>query len=321
VADLAIVSASVEAAARRPAVHRSIAGATILGGQPLYADSATGHLKPARANALATAAVVGISLHEAEDGQPVAYLTAGPLRINPVAVPGVVYLLSASAAGGIAADQDLITGQYVTVLGVAIAADIIEVQVMVAGLQRGSDLMLPLIYSTRTTKTHTSATTTETTMATITLPANLLAAGDVVHLDAGWEIPFAGAPSQPKLQIHYGCDSLVPLNIGKLIFQPANNLLIGTRGSFLVQAEALTQISWHYYWVGTNTFFQDPFVPCSPGLCVQGEQAAFFDPSVPVTLELTAKYLTAEAVGPASVKLNYAVWEIKKAFAAVTIPA
>ena len=121
-ADLSITAANVAGGA--DAVNRQgIAGATITAGQALYQDSADSYkLKPARANAVATDLVVGIALHGAANNQPITYQSAGNINLGATLAVGQVYVLSAAAAGGIAPNADLLTGNFVSVLGVATSA-------------------------------------------------------------------------------------------------------------------------------------------------------------------------------------------------------
>ena len=135
-ADLAITAATVESGGSGAEISHGIAGETMTAGQAVYLDSATQRFKKARANAGTTDDVAGIALHNAEDGQPLAYLTRGPLTINAVAAVGMVYVLSAAAGGGIAPHGDLVTGNYVSSLGIAPAAGTLQIQIQVSGVQK-----------------------------------------------------------------------------------------------------------------------------------------------------------------------------------------
>lgn len=117
---LSVTAASVLAsnAARR---KTGVAGATITAGQALYADaSASNTLKLADANAsAATANPVGIALHGASSGQPLAYVEEDPdFTPGATLTVGTVYVLDATA-GGIAPVADLTTGWYPNVLFIA----------------------------------------------------------------------------------------------------------------------------------------------------------------------------------------------------------
>lgn len=96
------------------------AGATITAGMPVYLDSTDANsVKPADASAQASAVVVGIALNGGADGQPIEYCTEDTaLNVGATLAVGAVYVASATA-GGIAPEADIGSGEYVTVLGVA----------------------------------------------------------------------------------------------------------------------------------------------------------------------------------------------------------
>lgn len=124
-ADISVTAANVLASSQAT-IRRGIAGATITAGQVVYEDStASNKFKLADANAsAATAAPVGIALHGAADGQPLAIATEDPdftpggtLSITAASSNGV-YVLSATA-GGFCLAADLAAGHYPNVLMVA----------------------------------------------------------------------------------------------------------------------------------------------------------------------------------------------------------
>ena len=118
-ADLSVTAANVARGADA-VTRQGIAGATITAGQPLYQDPADSYaLKPARANSAATDLVVGIALHGAADGQPITYQTEGGINLGATLTVGQIYVLSAAAAGGIAPASDLVSTNFVIVLGIA----------------------------------------------------------------------------------------------------------------------------------------------------------------------------------------------------------
>jgi len=104
-----------------------IAGATITAGQSLYKEASTGQLKLADADS-ATAEVrvlEGIALHGASAGQPIQYQVAGDITIGGTVVTGTIYALG-ETAGGIIPSADLSSGEYVSIVGVAISASVIR---------------------------------------------------------------------------------------------------------------------------------------------------------------------------------------------------
>jgi hypothetical protein len=121
-ADLSVTAGSV--------LHTSgtkttgVAGAAITAGQALYLDSATNTLKLAQADGTAAeAAVVGIALHAAGIGQPITYAANGSvMNIGATTAKTTTYLVSA-AAGGIAPQADITSGQRITRVGYATATD------------------------------------------------------------------------------------------------------------------------------------------------------------------------------------------------------
>jgi hypothetical protein len=135
VADVSVTAASVVKTAST-AIRAGIAGATITAGQPIYLDStASNKAKPADADALATAAVVGIALNSASDGQPIDYATAGNVTYNSAFTVGQVYVASTNA-GGIAPYADLGSGDYVTILGVATTATNLKLSINQSGIAK-----------------------------------------------------------------------------------------------------------------------------------------------------------------------------------------
>ena len=96
--------------------NTSIAGETITAGQSVYIKAADSKAWLADSNAsVDTAAAVGISLHAALAGQPIAYGTSGPLNFGAILLAGKWYVVSATA-GGLAPIADLTTGWYSTVM-------------------------------------------------------------------------------------------------------------------------------------------------------------------------------------------------------------
>lgn len=133
-ADLSITAASVVKGAGAAVTHGT-AGATITAGQVVYLDSADNEYKLADADS-ATAGVrspVGIALHGASDGQPLAICTSGPLTIGATLTAGVAYYLSATP-GGIAPVADLSTGDYPVIMGIATSTTVLNVKIQESGV-------------------------------------------------------------------------------------------------------------------------------------------------------------------------------------------
>lgn len=111
------------------------AGAAITQGQPIYLDATTSTLFPADADALASAAVVGIALNAAATGQPVTYQTSGPITIGATVVTGTAYYAS-TTAGGVCLESDLASGDFATFLGFATSTTVIRIDIKAAGVAK-----------------------------------------------------------------------------------------------------------------------------------------------------------------------------------------
>lgn len=131
-ADLTITAANVLRPDTLSVIDsQHIAGGTITQGQPVYMDTSDSNkLKAARANAATTDYVFGIALNAASSGQHVTVLREGNITIGATLTVGQTYVLSAAAAGGIAPISDLVSTNYVSILGVATTASNLKVQIL-----------------------------------------------------------------------------------------------------------------------------------------------------------------------------------------------
>jgi head-tail adaptor len=113
---------------------QGIGGGTITAGQVVYRDATSKKFLAADADS-ATAGVrdvFGIALHGASLDQPLMVQTEGDINLGATLAVGTVYVLS-GAAGAIAPSTDLSTGEYTTVLGVASAANNLEMKIVKGG--------------------------------------------------------------------------------------------------------------------------------------------------------------------------------------------
>lgn len=111
------------------------AGVTILAGEALYLDSVTNTLKLAVATSAAAAAFVGIALHGAAAGQPITYITGGLLTIGATVALGQVYCVSATA-GKICPYGDLVSTNFVSIIGIPTTTAILLVKSNVSGIAK-----------------------------------------------------------------------------------------------------------------------------------------------------------------------------------------
>jgi hypothetical protein len=112
-----------------------VAGATILAGQCVYLEAATGTYKLADADS-ATAAVRsprGIALHGASASQPLQILRSGSVTIGATLTSGLALYLS-KTAGGICPVADIASGGYATVLGIATSTTVFKVNITESGV-------------------------------------------------------------------------------------------------------------------------------------------------------------------------------------------
>lgn len=141
-ADLSVTAANVRklvASGNLPgsSTEVGVGGATGTAGQVVYRDSSDLYqFKPAQATSLAAANAYGIRINGGGDEQDAIVIRSGLYNPGGTVVVGQVYCVSASAAGGIAPYADLVTGNYVTIIGVGITASSIFVNITVSGIAK-----------------------------------------------------------------------------------------------------------------------------------------------------------------------------------------
>lgn len=135
--DIALTPASVlkSTSAR---TETGTAGATITQGQVVYLDAATTGEWLLADNNAATAAArgsgkIGIALNGAADGQPLTVQLEGDITVNAVLTAGTAYYLS-DTPGGICPLADLLTGEYVVLLGVAKSTTVLHLDIQYSGV-------------------------------------------------------------------------------------------------------------------------------------------------------------------------------------------
>ena len=132
--DLSLTAANVDAASSA-SIATGTLGATSTAGQVVYLDASTDKRRLADADASqASANAVGILLGGGSDNQPVHYIVVGDVDVGATLTVGEIYVVSGTA-GGIAPEADLASSDWVTVLGVATAADNLKVSILASGAQ------------------------------------------------------------------------------------------------------------------------------------------------------------------------------------------
>lgn len=116
--------------------RRGILGATVTAGQVICRDATTRKFVLVDADGAAGIRGPGddggIALNGGADGQPVEIQYEGGIDLGATLVVGTIYVAS-DTPGGIMPAADLETGDYVTVLGVATAADNLKMGIVESG--------------------------------------------------------------------------------------------------------------------------------------------------------------------------------------------
>lgn len=137
-ADLNITAANVVAGAGAQ-TKTGTAGATIPAGDIVYLDTVTtGKWQLADGDAATAAArgqtgSFGMALNSASLNQPLVVQTAGPVTVGSVLTAGAAYYLS-DTPGKLCPLADLATGDYVTLLGLAASATVLNLDVQYSGV-------------------------------------------------------------------------------------------------------------------------------------------------------------------------------------------
>lgn len=115
-------------------IRRKLAGATITTGKSL-AVKADGTLDLYDANGAAPLNVFkGIALNSAVSGQPVIYVESDPEFTPGFTVAAGAIVIGSGTAGGLAPAADLVTGWYLTVVGLGIGSNKIDLNPQAAGV-------------------------------------------------------------------------------------------------------------------------------------------------------------------------------------------
>ena len=133
-ADLSITASNVVAAAAATK-SRIVSGTTTLtAGMAVYKDTSdSNEYKASDANASGAAGCGGVMLCTADDGQPGQVITSGTLTVGAGVTVGEVYCVSPNP-GGICPKSDLVTGEFVTIIGVGLTSTTIKVAIIESGV-------------------------------------------------------------------------------------------------------------------------------------------------------------------------------------------
>ena len=113
------------------------AGETTTAGQSVYLKTTDSKWYKAQADGTAEEAgggtIVGVALHAASAGQPLAVQTDGTITIGGTVVAGTVYVV-ATTAGGIAPIADLASTNRVTIIGYGTSTSVIAINPIITGV-------------------------------------------------------------------------------------------------------------------------------------------------------------------------------------------
>lgn len=134
-ADLTITAANVKAGSSATRVQLVQAGEAITQGQPVYLASDGKYYQTDANDTAVKAQAKGISITPAStDGYFLMHVD-GLVNLGATLAVGQVYVCSATK-GGIAPYADLTTNDYVTILGVATTTALLDLNLVVSGVQK-----------------------------------------------------------------------------------------------------------------------------------------------------------------------------------------
>ena len=135
-ADISITAANVGLTDDSGVAYRRVQyGETVTQGKSLYLKAADGKYWLADADALATAACVGIAITPGAADEYGIMVEEGPLDLGATLTVGATYVVS-TTAGGIAPIADLGSGDFTTILGVAVTSGKLDLKIYQSGVAK-----------------------------------------------------------------------------------------------------------------------------------------------------------------------------------------
>lgn len=134
-ADLTITPANVGVNVSSPTIAVIQVGEAITQGQPVYLKLSDQKYWKGDASVSESANVYGIALTGGAADDYVIAIRGGDMNLGATLTVGETYVVSANA-GGVAPIGDLVSTEYVTILGVATAADNLELSINVSGIAK-----------------------------------------------------------------------------------------------------------------------------------------------------------------------------------------
>ena len=133
--DIVVAAGALQQAAAGVQSANYTAGEALTLGQPFYKNTDGKVYKADNNQTAAKAAVEGIAVHSCGMDETVRGHKKGGLDLGAALVVGTIYVLSA-AGGGICPAADLAITNFTSIIGVATATDLLEVNIFNSGAQK-----------------------------------------------------------------------------------------------------------------------------------------------------------------------------------------
>ncbi len=134
-ADLSITAANVKAGGAATRVQLIQAGESITQGQPAYLASDGKYYQTDANDTSVKAQVKGIAITPASTDGYFLLAVDGLVNLGATLAVGQIYVCSATK-GGIAPYADLTTNDYVSIVGVATTTALLDINLLVSGVQK-----------------------------------------------------------------------------------------------------------------------------------------------------------------------------------------
>jgi hypothetical protein len=138
--DISVTAANVAAANSNTVKATGTSGAAITAGQGVYLNPSDGKIYPAQADSghsTHTPNLAGVALDSAPGAnQPITYATENDVNFGSILTTGIIYVVSAANAGGIAPSADLASTNYVGVIGVATSSSVLHLSLIPTSAQK-----------------------------------------------------------------------------------------------------------------------------------------------------------------------------------------
>lgn len=112
-----------------------IAGGALPDGAAVYLDTATNTYKLCDADVLATSLCAGITTHDAATGQPIRVQNGGDMTLGTMTLAVAYYV--GTGAGEIVPVADIGSGDFVSLIGIAISTTVIRIRILNSGVALG----------------------------------------------------------------------------------------------------------------------------------------------------------------------------------------